>query len=194
VIEDDDKPTQVGAMSDGGNQSFGSVSTPGERTPFDVPISASDPFGNGFGATGERETVAGNAGGAYSPAFSGANLAAGGERETTVNAPATSAPRHVAWLYCTQGLRGGQFYHLRHERNELGREADYAVFIEDRFASARHGAIVQRDGQWHFFDFASTNGTTINARPVGSEVENPVLLEDGDVIGIGDSEFVFKKI
>jgi hypothetical protein len=190
VIEDDDKPTQIGTMPVGGGSSLGS--TPGERTPFDKPLPGVESF-NGFAAGDERETVAGSSNWGAARSF-GSNFATVGSEHDTIVATPTAAPRHVAWLYCIKGLRGGQFYHLRRERNELGREADCDVYIEDRFASARHGAIVQRDGQWQFFDFASTNGTVVNARSVGKDIENPVPLEDGDVIGIGDSEFVFKKI
>jgi hypothetical protein len=100
----------------------------------------------------------------------------------------------VGWLYCRRGLRKGQLYQLKKVRNEMGRASECEVTIEDDFASAHHGAVVVETGAWKVFDFASTNGTFINGKRLGVDTANPLELNDGDVVSIGDTELVFKRI
>ena len=44
------------------------------------------------------------------------------------------------------------------------------------------------------FDFASTNGTFVNGKRLGVEATNPLELQDGDIVSIGETELVFKRI
>lgn len=100
----------------------------------------------------------------------------------------------VAWLYCRKGLRKGQLYQMKKRRNEFGQSSGLDIPIEDDFASGHHGAILLEETAWKLYDFASTNGTFINGKRLGSEEANPVMLKDGDVISVGDTELVFKMI
>jgi hypothetical protein len=100
----------------------------------------------------------------------------------------------VAWIYCLKGKRHGQLYQLKKQRNEFGRANDNDILIEDDLASNHHGAIVLEDGIWKIFDFASTNGTTVDGKRVGKECANPIQLDDGTKFAIGDTEFAFKKL
>jgi hypothetical protein len=100
----------------------------------------------------------------------------------------------VAWLYCRKGLRRGHLYQFRKQRNEFGRSPDCDVTIEDDFSSAHHGAVLFDEGAWRIFDFASTNGTFVNGKRLGVEATNPLELQDGDVVSIGETELVFKRI
>jgi hypothetical protein len=114
-----------------------------------------------------------------------------GERKTMVRSVASEI-KQVAWLYCRKGLREGQLYQFRKKRNELGRASDCDVFIEDGYAGGHHGAVVLDEDEWKLFDFASTNGTKVNGKRLGTEAPNPTVLNDGDVIEIGDTELTFK--
>jgi len=114
--------------------------------------------------------------------------------DETVVQPRGPIVQHVAWLYCQKGLRKGSLHQMRKERTEFGRGRDCDLMIEDEFASTRHGAILLEDGIWRLFDFASTNGTSVNGVKLGDPIGFTIELKDGDVIAIGDSEFVFKKI
>ncbi len=67
----------------------------------------------------------------------------------------------------------------------LGRTTTNTVTIDDSFASSEHARITLRDGQWWLEDRKSRNGTVLN----GVLVERPVIMTDGDIIGIGQSQF-----
>ncbi len=118
---------------------------------------------------------------------------AGRNNETMVR-PTGPAINSVAWLYCTKGQRRGQLYQFRKQRSELGRSPECDIYVEDDFAGNHHGAVLLEEGAWRLFDFASKNGTNHNGKRLGVDVSNPVELNDGDVIAIGDTEMVFKKI
>ena len=118
----------------------------------------------------------------------------GFEDRQTIVQPRGPEINSVAWLYCRKGLRKGQLYQLRKARNEFGGAPNLDVTIEDGFASSHHGAVLLEEGAWKLFDFASTNGTRINDMKIGTDAPNPSVLNDGDVVTIGDTELVFKKI
>ena len=65
---------------------------------------------------------------------------------------------------------------------KLGRAAQNTIVLDGTFISAEHAVIVQRDGGWWLTDRGSTNGTSVNDRPVKGEVG----LRPGDVVAIGD--------
>ncbi|PJF40017.1 MAG: FHA domain-containing protein [Chloroflexi bacterium] len=67
----------------------------------------------------------------------------------------------------------------------LGRASTNTIMVDDSFASNEHAAIMMRDGQWWLEDRHSRNGTTIN----GTRLEEPVIITDGDIIGIGHKRF-----
>lgn len=100
----------------------------------------------------------------------------------------------VAMTYCRKGLRKGQLTLLQRQRSEFGRATDCDLPIEDSAASAHHGAILFEDGAWQIFDFASTNGTFVNGERLGKQAANPLALQDGDIVCVGETELVFKKI
>jgi hypothetical protein len=63
----------------------------------------------------------------------------------------------------------------------IGRDATCTIVLDDDYASARHAAIVWRDGQLVLSDLDSTNGTMVNDAPIAE----PVQLKLGDLIRIG---------
>lgn len=63
----------------------------------------------------------------------------------------------------------------------LGRKPTNTITLDDDFVSTEHSLISWRDGRAWLEDVASTNGTYYNE----TEVNRPVALSDGDIIGIG---------
>lgn len=67
----------------------------------------------------------------------------------------------------------------------LGRSPTNTVPINDHFVSSEHALVAMRGGQWWLEDRNSRNGTTLNDLPV----TEPVVITQGDVIGIGQMKF-----
>jgi hypothetical protein len=67
----------------------------------------------------------------------------------------------------------------------LGRSPTNTIPLNDTFASSEHAQVVMRDGQWWLEDRHSRNGTLLNDLPV----RQPVVITDGDIIGIGSIRF-----
>ena len=63
----------------------------------------------------------------------------------------------------------------------LGRKPTNTITLDDDFVSTEHSLISWRDGRAWLEDVASTNGTYFN----DTEVNRPVALSEGDIIGIG---------
>jgi pSer/pThr/pTyr-binding forkhead associated (FHA) protein len=78
----------------------------------------------------------------------------------------------------------GQTYPLL-PLTSLGRAPTNSIPIPDDFASGEHCLLALRSGQWWLEDRQSKNGTTINGVPV----TQPLIITDGDVIGIGSTRF-----
>jgi serine phosphatase RsbU (regulator of sigma subunit) len=69
----------------------------------------------------------------------------------------------------------------------LGRDAACEISLSDHLVSKRHARIVQTGDGLEIEDLQSTNGTKVGER----EVTSPLRLASGDVIEIGETQFVF---
>lgn len=69
----------------------------------------------------------------------------------------------------------------------LGRNRDNDIVVRDPFISKRHFQIVKDENKYFLEDLNSANGTTLN----GDKVLDIVKLENGDIIRIGQIEFLF---
>lgn len=63
----------------------------------------------------------------------------------------------------------------------LGRKASNTIVLDDEFVSGEHTLVSWRDGRPWVEDVASTNGTFLNE----AEVNRPVAVSEGDIIGVG---------
>lgn len=81
-----------------------------------------------------------------------------------------------------------EYYPIREEIS-LGRSGDNNIVIKDPYISKRHFKIIE-DGKNHYLeDLNSANGTYLNEK----KLFNPVKLKNGDIIKIGQLEFLFVK-
>lgn len=69
----------------------------------------------------------------------------------------------------------------------IGRMSNNDVVLPDANVSRTHAELKQRDGGWILVDLGSTNGTTVNGK-LATEHD----LKDGDRIGFGTSEMIFR--
>lgn len=70
----------------------------------------------------------------------------------------------------------------------IGRADSNAIIVADPYASGEHAIVVWRGGHWWLEDRGSRNGTLLNA----IAVDEPLVLGQGDVIGIGHLQFKFE--
>jgi hypothetical protein len=67
----------------------------------------------------------------------------------------------------------------------IGRSPTNTIPIDNDYASGEHALVMLRGGQWWLEDRQSRNGTTINGMPI----REPVVVTDGDIIGVGSVSF-----
>ena len=97
------------------------------------------------------------------------------------------APKSLAML--VNKAHPDQRYDLSGTTN-IGRSGDNQVTIKDPTVSRHHAWIKAEGKDFSVFDIGSANGTFVN----DERVEEPRLLESGDIVRFGDAEFVFTKV
>lgn len=93
-------------------------------------------------------------------------------------------------LVVLEGKRpfAGEVFEIVSREVTFGRAAENLIVVADSFASSRHARLLRdRDGLW-VEDLGSTNGTFVN----GQRLTQPVLLNPGDRIGVGDAVFQYE--
>lgn len=70
----------------------------------------------------------------------------------------------------------------------IGRSDANTIKVNDAYASAEHALLAWRSGQWWLEDRGSRNGTLLNE----VRVEEPLIVSQGDIIGIGQLRFKFE--
>ncbi len=68
----------------------------------------------------------------------------------------------------------------------IGRAANSNITLTDSFVSNNHALITRRGRLWQVEDVGSRNGTLLN----GIVLEETAVISSGDIIAIGDTEFV----
>lgn len=96
----------------------------------------------------------------------------------------------VGWLVVRSGPRAGEQLKLRASSNVVGRDGQRSgILVEESSVSGEHAKIRWENGVFIIYDLASTNGTFVNGRRVEKQ-----RLMDGDIVGLGRMEFVFKQL
>ena len=67
----------------------------------------------------------------------------------------------------------------------IGRSADSAMIVDDEDASDRHARVILEEGRWWLEDRSGSGGTRLN----DVVIDQPTVLGDGDVIGIGKRSY-----
>lgn len=86
---------------------------------------------------------------------------------------------------------GGQKYKkilLLGNRTVIGRAQTCNVMLDDPCVSAKHAALLRRPQGVFAEDLQSANGTLVN----GTAIDAATLLNDGDCLRVGETEFEFR--
>src|ERR1041385_6168231 len=89
-------------------------------------------------------------------------------------------------LASISGKHKGAVFAINEDTLVIGRETSAHVSIADASVSRRHSKIEKKDEGFVITDLESLNGTFVNDLPVKTR-----LLEHGDRVRIGDSQFLF---
>ncbi len=95
----------------------------------------------------------------------------------------------MPWLEMLKGETPGKTFPLNKEVTVLGRDAACEIVLSDHEVSKRHAKITRKDDGSHIEDLHSTNGTKV----ANQELTASRRLEDGNLIEIGDTQFVFSE-
>ena len=72
----------------------------------------------------------------------------------------------------------------------IGRsESLNCVHIDNSAISKKHCSIILKNGKYFVIDLNSRNGTFVNNK----KIESNVLLDDGDIIRLGDFEMIYRE-
>ncbi|MBI4565029.1 MAG: FHA domain-containing protein [Planctomycetes bacterium] len=80
----------------------------------------------------------------------------------------------------------GREWPLAKETFSIGRTPENDLEVKDSLISRRHSSIVRKGERYVLYDLGSSNGTFVNRAKVEMK-----MLEDGDVIRIGNTEITF---
>ena len=78
-------------------------------------------------------------------------------------------------------------HYIVDDKLTLGRDKHNNIVLKDPFISKNHMMIVQDEENYFLEDLNSANGTYINRQ----KVEDVVSLKNGDVVEVGNVEFLF---
>jgi hypothetical protein len=93
-------------------------------------------------------------------------------------------------LVVSGGPKAGEEFNLEDSEYVVGRSTENPICIADTSVSRRH-IILRRVGNgWTVNDLGSGNGTLVNGEPITDEV----VLSNGDVIVMGDTEVTFTDV
>jgi FHA domain len=99
-----------------------------------------------------------------------------------------SSPRSSSVIRAESGPLAGQSFALDRSPFSIGRGAGNALVVPDTLASRQHASLELQGDRWFLRDLGSSNGTFLNRQAVS---DSPQPLHSGDLVGIGDSVFVF---
>jgi pSer/pThr/pTyr-binding forkhead associated (FHA) protein len=107
---------------------------------------------------------------------------------TTVESPMKRLfPRIIPRLITIDGPLSGRTFHLDESAVSIGRLVSNDICLEDLHVSRRHCVIRTEGDEYMIEDLNSANGTYVNSKLV--KVSS---LNDGAIIQIGNSRFIFR--
>jgi hypothetical protein len=102
----------------------------------------------------------------------------------------SSLIRLVGWLVSYDIDPAGIDFKLYKGRIKIGRSKQCQIIVNDSTISEEHVLLLYKDKKFILQDELSANGTFVN----GKQIEERVLLEDGDEIKLGSVTFIIKII
>lgn len=100
-----------------------------------------------------------------------------------------NAGKLVGWLVTYSLDPNGIDYRLFEGRNIIGRDFNCSVCINDNKVSGQHAILLYRNEKFRIKDNLSVNGTMVNGEDID---DDSCLLNDGDIIQIGDTVLLFR--
>nr|WP_228069441.1 FHA domain-containing protein [Actinomyces bowdenii] len=97
-------------------------------------------------------------------------------RSNETPAPPRGRRRSASRLVITEGPLAGSTVPLSPASIIIGRSPSCTLVLDDSYASSRHARVFPKDGAWWLEDLGSTNGTTMDGRPVHGAVELPMNI------------------
>ena len=88
----------------------------------------------------------------------------------------------VPTIQILSGPFTGRLYTLERDVTIIGRNPECDVVLQPKSVSRKHAAILRQRGGFFLKDMGSTRGTYVN----GQKVTQPVLLQEGQTIQIGE--------
>jgi hypothetical protein len=102
-----------------------------------------------------------------------------------------SASQSARLIVCGEDGKDLLEYQLEKLKVSIGRAASCDLILtKDKLASLRHATLSYEDGRYVLYDECSANGTFVNGEQIGEAI--PYVLQDGNHIGIGEHEFIFR--
>jgi phosphoserine phosphatase RsbU/P len=95
----------------------------------------------------------------------------------------------VPTLQIVNGPLSGQLFQLDRELTIIGRNPDCDLVLPPKSVSRKHAAILRKTAGFELKDIGSTRGTFVNGR----KLTEPLLLEDGQTLQIGELLLTFNS-
>ena len=111
------------------------------------------------------------------------------EKEIVVK-DSSSLNRLVGWLVSYDIDPAGTDFKLYGGRTKIGRSNHCKIIVNDSTISEEHVLLLCKDEKIILQDELSANGTFVN----GKQIEERVLLNDGDEVKLGRVTFIIKII
>lgn len=105
-------------------------------------------------------------------------------------APAAAAPRRPDSPARLERSDGAPSHPLGPSSVTIGRAPERTIRVDDNRVSRRHASVAPSASGYTLIDEGSSNGTRLNGRAI--EANRPTDLADGDRIGIGPIELIFR--
>ena len=115
------------------------------------------------------------------------------DRKATVDRVSGPNGRPVLARFLMQnGHMAGRAFRFHQDLTTIGRTNGNDLIINGRTVSRRHARMWFDNGRWYLADMQSANGTFVNSMRL--QPNQPVTLNDGDVLNFGDEIVLFNII